>query len=609
MRSRARRRPVRVRCLALLVAGSWWASGGGASAQQPPAQPPALQETVVVTGSATPVAFGNLTRTVRVISQEEIARLPARSVADLLRLLANVDVRARGPRGVQTDFTLRGAGFGQALVLVDGLRLNNAQSGHHNGDIPVLVEDIERIEVLAGPGSALFGADAFGGTINVITKRGRGTPGATLVAGSHGLVDGSASGGFKRGRVRQSVSVGAARSSGFMVARDFQTVGLTSRTEVGRATTFSVAALDKEFGANGFYGPSPSREWTTQTMVSAERRFAAGSRVDGQVSVAYRTHRDRFLWNETRPGEFENRHRTHAVDVVARARWRPTAQASVAGGVEQAGDWIRSSNLGDHDQARTGGFVEAQVGLGQRVVVSPALRVDRYSTFGTAWSPALGVSAWAGDAVHLRASAGRAFRVPTFTERFYTDPAHRANAALGPERAWSVEGGLDWFPADGWVATAGVFSRWERDVIDWVRASPADRWQTTNVHRIRTAGAEVGVKRLGAGWIAALDYAWLSSEADRLVLLSKYSLDFARHSVVMSGGVDLPWQLRAGGRVDVRGRVARPAYALVDARLGRRVGPAEVFLEGANLFNADYEEIRGVAMPGRAIAAGLRVGY
>jgi outer membrane cobalamin receptor len=170
MSLRARRRPVKVRCVAALVAGSWWASGGGAAAQQPPA----LQETVVVTGSATPVAFGNLTRTVRVISREEIARLPARSVADLLRLLANVDVRARGPRGVQTDFTLRGAGFGQALVLVDGLRLNNAQSGHHNGDIPVLVEDIERIEVLAGPGSALFGADAFGGTINVITRRGRG---------------------------------------------------------------------------------------------------------------------------------------------------------------------------------------------------------------------------------------------------------------------------------------------------------------------------------------------------------------------------------------------------------------------------------------------------
>src|SRR6185295_20268679 len=111
------------------------------------------------------------TRTITVITREQIARLPVHSIADILRLAASVDVRARGERGVQTDFAVRGANFGQMLVLVDGVRLNDAQSGHHNGDIPVPLDAVERIEILQGPGSAIFGADAFGGTVNVITRR------------------------------------------------------------------------------------------------------------------------------------------------------------------------------------------------------------------------------------------------------------------------------------------------------------------------------------------------------------------------------------------------------------------------------------------------------
>ncbi len=377
------------------------------------------------------------------------------------------------------------------------------------------------------------------------------------------------------------------------------------------ATAASAGATPKRSAAA--LKPAGRRFPRTQTARASHgdtssARPAPVPHVARTAAVAYRTHRDRFLWNVTRPGEFENRHRTHAVDAVARLRWRASERTSLAAGVEQAGDWISSSNLGDHEQARTAGFVESQVALAPKVVLSQALRVDRYSTFGTAWSPALGVSAWTGETVHLRASAGRAFRVPTFTERFYTDPAHQASAALDPERAWAIEGGLDWFPAAGWVATAGLFQRWERDVIDWVRARPTDRWETTNVHRVRTAGAEIGLKRLGETWTAGVDYTWLSSEADRLDRLSKYSLDFARHSLVVSGGADLPWRLQAGARVEVRGRVARPAYALVDARLGRRVGPAEVFVEGTNLFDASYEEIRGVAMPGRWLTAGLRFG-
>src|SRR5688572_1139751 len=90
------------------------------------------QETVVVTGTMAPAPLGNMGRSVDVVSREEVAQLPIANVNDLLRLLSSVEVRSRGPFGVQADFSIRGAGFGQALVMVDGVRLNDAQSGHHN---------------------------------------------------------------------------------------------------------------------------------------------------------------------------------------------------------------------------------------------------------------------------------------------------------------------------------------------------------------------------------------------------------------------------------------------------------------------------------------------
>src|SRR5687768_7968437 len=151
-----------------------------------------LEQSVVVTATADPIPYQNLARSVQVLNREQIEKLPVRSVADLIGYASSVEVRSRGPMGIQSDFSVRGAGFGQTLVLVNGIRINNTQSGHHNADFPVLLDDIERIEILNGPGSSLYGADAFGGTINIITR----DPGSRTrveVAGrQHGFASGAA---------------------------------------------------------------------------------------------------------------------------------------------------------------------------------------------------------------------------------------------------------------------------------------------------------------------------------------------------------------------------------------------------------------------------------
>ena len=567
-----------------------------------------VTEHVVVTAHAEPVPFDTLAREVVVITREEIARLPVRTVAEVLAYAASVDVRSRGPFGVQSDFSVRGATFGQALVLVDGVRLNDAQSGHHNADIPVPLEQIDRIEMLSGPGSSLYGADAFGGTINIITRRDSGAPPAAMSIGSFGFVSGDAAVSGSRGSVSEALSASADRSSGFAIDRDFRTLNVSSQTRFGAGPRLWVSHLQKDFGANGFYGPAQSTEQTNQTLLSAEDDGVRLGGWDGEWQGSYRTHGDEFLYDSTRAG-VPNVHRTHAIQAGARVR-RPLAGGTrLTIGGETGGDWIRSNNLGDHALSHVAGYAEVQHRIGRQTFLYPAIRYDRYSTFGGDWSPSLAASTWASTHVKLRASVGRAFRVPTFTERFYIDPNNLGTPTLAPEHAWASEIGADWVGGSGWSAGLTGFDRRERDTIDFVRASAQEPWRAANVRRVGTRGMEMSLRRaLGTSGIVSAEYTFIDADTDPLPLLSKYVLEYARQSVVLSGSLDLPGRVQLGQRLDYKRRRGGAEYWLVDTRIARPIGRVTVFIDGTNLLSAVYQEVPGVEMPGRSVRAGIRLG-
>lgn len=571
------------------------------------AQAPRLHESVVVTGSAEPVPFESVGRAVWVLTRADIARLPVRSIDDILRLASSIDVRARGPY-VQADLSIRGGSFGQTLVLVDGVRLNDAQSGHHNTDLPLTLGDIERVEVLLGAGSSLFGADAFGGTVNIITRGASTAPEASAVGGDHGLAGAQARVSFAKGHLQQTVSADIIRSSGFEADREFENVALSGRTTVGSRTRVQMGFVRKDFGANGFYGPSPSHETTDQTAAGVTHAFAMFS-WRSTVQAMYRSHGDRFLYDRRQPGVAENVHRTHAATALLRAN-RPIGQRTRASvGTELGADWIGSTNLGDRSFRRASGFAEIQHSATGRLIVYPGLRFDTYDNFGSAWSPSVAARLTVAPFVSLRASAGHAFRIPTFTELYYTDPNHRASSDLSPERGWSGEGGADWVLGGRAMARATVFTRRDRDVIDWVRTSAAERWRTTNIRRVDTTGLELGVRQLfGSSSLVDVQYTFLSAEAESVTgLLSKYVLDYAPHNLVLSGVVRAPLGLDLSPRLAWTKRHDGRSYPVVDLRASRQVRRWTVFVEAFNLFDETYQEIIGVAMPGRWVSAGIRI--
>jgi len=309
------------------------------------------------------------------------------------------------------------------------------------------------------------------------------------------------------------------------------------------------------------------------------------------------------------PSVSENRHRTHATLAALRASRSVGARGSVTTGAEGGADWVRSTNVGDHDTRRISGFTEWRYAPAVSTQLDAAIRVDRYTEFGTAWSPSLGVGWWPSDAVRVRASAGRAFRVPTFTERYYSDPANFARPEVHAETAWTGEAGADVFPAEGWTASATMFARQDQDVIDWLRSTTAERWRTYNIRDVDTIGGEFSVRRVWTdGSFVQAGYTLLDVDAAAVTQLSKYVLDYAPHSVAIAASIALPSALQLAPRLEIKQRTRSTGdseYALLDLRLSRRFRSYEIRVEGTNLGDATYQEILGVAMPGRAARLSL----
>ena len=268
-------------------------------------------------------------------------------------------------------------------------------------------------------------------------------------------------------------------------------------------------------------------------------------------------------------------------------------------------DAIDSTSLGERTFSRVGGVVELRQAVGSRLVVQPGVRVDSYSRFGTAWSPAIAASGWIVPSLRWRTATGHSFRIPTYTELYYQDPNHKASDDLAPERAWSTDVGIDAY-AHGWTASATVFGRWDADVIDWVRAVPTERWHTTNIRDVDTKGIELAVTRHIGAALWAVRYTGQQADAPTLALLSKYVLDYAPHALSLSGATT--WhRLDLGSHVTYTRRADRREYWVTDLRVAHPVGRAEVYVDVANAFDQAYQEVKGVDMPGRWVKVGLRL--
>lgn len=584
-----------------------------ARAEEDP-EKPAVRGSVIVSASVAPEALGETARECVVLEGDRLRGLPVRTLGDVLALAAPVDLQPRTPGGLQADIRIRGSSFSGVLVCVDGVRWSDPQTAHFNLELPVPWERVERVEILTGSQSVFFGSEAMGGVVNLVTRKPEDREFAAAAGvGSFGTAEASGLAGGRSGKAAGELFADFSRSDGFTADRDYRYGRLYGRADLDTAVAdirLTGGYLDHRFGAAGFYGPYPSFEATRTGALALSARLKTGWCEERRTTVdlAWRRHDDDFVLFRDHPELYRN---THATDVVlgklstflAKGR-----RASLAALGEVSAEGIRSSRLGGHSRQRTALAVDSHWGPSDRFSLQAGLRWDWYSPYGSAWSPGAGAAFFATRRLKLRASAGKAFRVPSFTELYYWSPALRGNPRLRPESAWNVEGGVDWYASETFTLSATVFRRWERDLIDYVRAADTDPWAAANIRRAVVDGVSLQLDLRPAAWVRALaGYAWTDFDLAPSPLQTRYAADFARHVLTLAADFLPGRPLRPGVTVRYKHRaLTGEGYVVLSAALAYSRGPWELEARVDNATDATYEELSGVAMPGRGFFATLR---
>jgi len=577
---------------------------------------PPVSQTVVVLGSPIPVPLAESSASVLVLPVGT-KTFSLESPQELLRQDSSIFLEQRGAGGGQADLVLRGGTFEQTLVLLNGFRIDDSQTAHHNLDLPVALDAMDSIQVLHGAGSTLHGEDALSGVVDFLTA----APSATSLRlrsgeGSFGSNEESLLAAFGRKRWSGRLTADRNFSTGFMADRDYRNEDSSLESWAGSRLGVSdllVASSDRSFGANQFYGPYDSWERTKGWFASGRQEL--GSRT--VAAFGYRRHTDEFVLLRGEPSVYENNHIDGSWQASLR-RTVPIASTSLLLlGLESDGDSIHSNNLGLHARNRGAGYTDLDMHPAKkRWNLSAGLREELFS--GGAQSvlaPHLAGSFRLADSLKLRASGGYGFRIQTYTDLYYSDPTTIGNPNLKPESAWSGDGGVDWVPSSRLSLSATGFYSREHDTIDYVRASPASQWNAANLSGLRFLGVESSVTWMPAkSQIVRIAWTGLAGAQDPLHgLQSEYALNYPVENIHAA------WTTLVGRYLSLTNavRIAKPyqqpgsppwnanPYPVWSASLTHDSGKIRPYLRLGNLSNTGYQEINGVAMPGRSITGGV----
>lgn len=600
------------------VAAAGWAALVAASLAILPApgveaqlQPVPL-DTIPVLGSRVSVDLPLRTRSIQVIDGEELRSLPARSVADVLRWGLGVEVGTRSP--AQSDLSIRGAGFEQVLVLVDGKRMSDPQTGHFDLNLAIPLDRVERIEILRGPASVLYGGDAVGGVVNVVTRddpswgfRGEG--------GSFGTRTFSGGGGVRLG------GTGSLQLSGEMGSSDGHREGTDWEQVIGSAMlrlpllsgrlTGEAGRGERDFGAADFYAPFPSFESTQTTTASLGWRTLRPGAFHLEPRVTWREHDDDFILIRDDPAQYRNQHVSTqlAGELVSRIRLSPALSLALGG--EAGRDRLESGSLGDREEERWALFGEGAYTTGGGVDLSAGLRLDDHDRWGDFRSPSAAIAIPVDEDLRLRASWGKAFRGPSWTERHYSDPAHEASPDLRPEESEAWEVGFQWVDDGDFRLDAAMFRRTSRNLIDWARPHGSEAlWETRNVAVARFRGLEAEARwALAGGSTFFTGGSWLSisAEVDE-ALESKYALRPLRDQWIVGYTYRLPDEALLTVRTVRARRTGEETYREVDFRLEVPALGGLLYLDLRNLTDSEHVDPTGNPVAGRAFYVGYRLG-
>ncbi len=574
-----------------------------------------LDEIIVSTGK-TPLSLSNFARSVFVITSDEIRKLPANNVIDILKHISSIDIKTRGAEGIQADAGIRGGTFEQTLILIDGIKIIDPQTGHHNLNIPITPDNIERIEILKGQGARIFGPNAFGGAINFITKKGGpNSLSLSTLAGQNKLYELGITGSYSIKEIINNLTISRKKSDGYTYNTNFEITNFSWGANYSTdqtVTNLLVGYVDKKFGANNFYSDLYPDQWEHTTTKIANLSSAFNIFNSAVIPKFYwRRNDDDYILDNKRPEWYRNQHQTDSYGAELQLLFESVlGKTSLSGEIGK--EEISSTNLSNHNRSKGGIFLEHILNPLDNLFISTGLSAYKFSSSEWKFWPGFDISYNISFFTKVYGSYGIAFRIPTFTELYYVSPANLGNPNLKNEETANYEIGLvynDMFIEGG----LSIFYKDGNNIIDWVRPSVNTPWKVENVTSINTIGTEINFSFSPSYiWFNSpftkfgLNYTYLSSDRRAENYESKYLLDHLRHQLHIELSHHLIFGITQNWSIRYQDRNNYGSLFIADSQLRFLSGGFDIFLRATNILNKKYQDFPGVNLPGRWISAGMK---
>ncbi|MGZ3853105.1 MAG: TonB-dependent receptor plug domain-containing protein [Flavisolibacter sp.] len=611
---------------------------------------------VTITTSINPEKASQTGRNLTVIKGERFANLPVHSVDELLRYVPGIEVQSRGPMGAQSDIVIRGGTFQQVLVVIDGLRLNDPNSGHFAGYFPIAPSEIDRIEVLKGAASAIYGSEAVGGVVHIITKTFAARSNdavqkphmnaiAQLTGGEYHFWNANLGGYYDDGKTSVAAGFLSNNTPGQQQrgTRGFvhnYTTSLSFAHHFGPHWTAKLRTAydDRNFSAQNFYttfvsDTAEEHVRTSWNQIAVEYR---AERDKVSLGVGYKDLHDQYKYNS---GLTPNKNDSKLVQALLTDEHRFTEKTSLTSGVQFIDKKIVSNDRGNHTIKQAAVFSALNQSLGNFLIVSPAIRVDYSEGYGWQFDPQVNLS-YRRQKWQLRGSAGRTIRDADFTERYnnynkaFVSSGSIGNPALKPEHSFSYEAGADFFVSSDLKISGTFFQRDQKAVIDYVptpysdmprkdNLSPTGTYALTkNISTVDITGFETEAqysRQLQNGqqvW-ATLGVTWLdskSSSATPSFYISSHAKLLTTASLVysydrFSASINGLYKKRNPQSSSATIAKISGDYFVLNAKLEAFIIKKKfsVFVEADNAFDENYADLLGSQMPGRWLMGGIKI--
>jgi vitamin B12 transporter len=577
-------------------------------------------EEIIVSENRTDTKLSNSTRDVVVISKAQLAQSPARTIADVLEYVAGVDIRQRGPVGVQSDISIRGGSFEQTLVLINGVKMSDPQTGHHLANLPINMDDIERIEIIKGGASRIFGQNAFSGAINIITKKPVGKNiTAGVVIGENNLRQFNISGNYSFKKYSQRISYSNNSSAGYQTNSDFKNNNAFYESSLAMKNaemSINAGYQDKQFGAGKFYTEFYPWQYEETKTYFGSVGFHFQKLFNLSTKVYYRRHEDNFLLKRDTPSFSQNLHNTDVAGLELNAYY-VNRLGKFSMGADLREEIIKSNNLGNHNRLIYGVYAEQQITAIKRFTIVPGVYLNSYSDYGFTLYPGIDAGYSIIKNWSINASVNRSFRVPTYTDLYYNDKGKSSigNPNLSPEMAWNYEVNMK-YRTNLFNIHVGVFYRQGTNMIDWKKDSIKDpSWKAINISNLNTYGFESHFTILPKNiWkknpISRFEVSYTKIEAKGNTgdYVSRYVFDYLKNQLAFS--LDHNWflKLKQTWRLKYEDRITYKPYWLLDSRLSWIENHYSIFVEVSNITDVTYfDSSKYLLMPGRWGKVGVSI--